>query len=417
MSCDATSVATVPPVRPDWDALPGVRSNRALAAHRYNAQRGIVPPLLQRLRVSVVAPDSTRHARGGGEIQQQKLVASLQALGVSARIGWSSTVALDKTDLLHLVGSSPEHEPLVGEAHRRGIPVVISPIAWFDWSSRYHASSTWSEALRGLAGLAARRLASSRAWREATDWRWRLYHSVDCLLPNSHAEARQLQQMFRVAPSKIRVVPNGADTRFASADATIFHQRYGMRGFVLFAGRIEPRKNQHRFLRALRNCGRKIVVLGDAAAGHERYAQQCRRIADTNTHFIGHVEHDDRLLASAYAACGCLALTSWFETPGLVALEAGMLGTPLVLTNRGATQEYFGHLARYASPNDEAAIRRQCLIAANAPRSRSLAQLVQHSYTWRRAAEETLLAYERVVRKHLAPSHEAAAARSTCHVG
>ncbi len=34
------------------------------------------------------------------------------------------------------------------------------------------------------------------------------------------------------------------------------------------------------------------------------------------------LDHDDPLLASAYAAARVFALPSWFETPGLAALEA-----------------------------------------------------------------------------------------------
>ena len=72
-----------------------------------------------------------------------------------------------------------------------------------------------------------------------------------------------------------------------------------------------------------------IVILGDVVPGHERYLAECRRAAGDGVMFIDRLEHGDPLLSGAYAACGCLALASWYETPGLVALEAGMSGTPL----------------------------------------------------------------------------------------
>ena len=42
--------------------------------------------------------------------------------------------------------------------------------------------------------------------------------------------------------------------------------------------------------------------------------------------WLGASDHDDPLLASAYAAARVFALPSWFETPGLAALEAALAG-------------------------------------------------------------------------------------------
>jgi glycosyltransferase involved in cell wall biosynthesis len=102
-------------------------------------------------------------------------------------------------------------------------------------------------------------------------------------------------------------------------------------------------------------------------------------------------------LASAYAACGCLALASWFETPGLVALEAGMSGVPLVLPEVEATREYFADMAAYVKPHDLAGIRHAVLAALACGRSRELARHVQANFSWRNAAEATLKAYEQVL--------------------
>src|SRR5690606_26961532 len=90
--------------------------------------------------------------------------------------------------------------------------------------------------------------------------------------------------------------------------------------------------------------------------------------AGPNVTFLARLPHDGQLLASCYAACRCLVLTSLFETPGLVALEAAAQGVPLVLTDRGCTREYFGHHACYVSPLDWAAIRQAVESAATQPR-------------------------------------------------
>jgi len=106
------------------------------------------------------------------------------------------------------------------------------------------------------------------------------------------------------------------------------------------------------------------------------------------------LEHDDPLLASAYAACGCVVLPSWFETPGLVAIEAAMSGVPLVLPRGGSAREYFGEHAAYVAPNDLTGLRRAVCAARTRGRSHQLAELARRSYSWRSAALATREAYE-----------------------
>ena len=90
-------------------------------------------------------------------------------------------------------------------------------------------------------------------------------------------------------------------------------------------------------------------------------------------------------------------LASWFETPGLVALEAAMQGVPLVLPSRGCAREYFGAWADYVSPDDLRGIRRVTLAALGQPRSAELARMVRRRYTWQAAAQATREAYEKLV--------------------
>jgi len=329
---------------------------------------------------------------GGGEIQMLATATALPSLGVDVRpyrpdVDWTA-----EADCLHLFGSLPQHLPLVAAARRHDVPVVLSTIAWFDLANCLREP-------RPMAGrlAAAGRFLARAACPRLPSWRRRLYHAVDRLLPNSNAEARQLIRYFGVLPEKIRAVPNGADPRFADARPEPFIRRVDARGFVLYAGRIEPRKNQLGFLKAMRGTGVPIVVLGDVVPGCEAYLAACRRVAGEHVGCIPRIEHDDPLLASAYAACGCLVLASWFETPGLVALEAGLSGVPLVLPERGCAEEYFGPLATYMRPNDLPGIRHAVLAALDQGRNPALAKLVRTHFSWEAAARATRRAYEEVV--------------------
>lgn len=343
-------------------------------------------------RVRLVGGITALAAPGGGEVQLVETARALAASGLDARLYRPWEDAFDSFDVLHLFGSLPEHVPLALAARRRGVRVVLSTIAWFDLASRWHAAPGRLARLSDCGKLLLR--AAVPRW---PSWRRRLYVVADRLLPNSAAEARQLVRWFALDEANIRIVPNGADPRIAAADPEPFARRAGGRGFVLCAGRIEPRKNQLALLRALRDAPWPVVVLGDVVPGHEEYARRCRAAAGPRVQFHPAVPHDDPLLASALAACGCLVLPSWFETPGLVALEAAQLGTPLVLTSRGATHEYFGRWAQYIEPDDPASMRHGVAAALSMERRQSLARMAESRYTWAAVARETRAVYDELV--------------------
>lgn len=331
-------------------------------------------------------------APGGGEVQMQALARELVNLGVEARLWRPWEEPLATADCLHLFGSEPEHLPVVETARRLGLPVVLSPIAWFDLASCWREPWPLARRLAACGKFAAR-----AALPALPSWRRKLYHAVDRLLPNSQVEAEQLMRYFGVASRRIRVIHNGADPRFAAGDPAPFIERVGCRDFVLYAGRIEPRKNQLGFLRAMYEVDVPIVILGNPVPGHEAYYFACRCAAGPSVRFVEALDHADPMLAGAYAACGCLVLGSWYETPGLVALEAAMSGVPLVLPRAGSAPEYFGDLAAYVSPDDPRQIRQAVLAALGEGRSTRLAALARDHFTWRAAALATRGAYEELL--------------------
>lgn len=346
----------------------------------------------KRLRVRLLGRADGTAAPGGGEVQMAATAAALRAGGIDARAGSADRTDILDVDCLHLFGSLPSHLPLVDAARRRAVPVVLSTIAWFDLASYWQSGRTPAGRVAACVQFCARALCP-----RLPSWRRRLYHAVDLLLPNSTAEAEQLMRYFGVRPERIHVVPNGADERFARASGNAFVEKFGVRDFVLMVGRIEPRKNQLGLIRAMRGTGVPVVVLGRAVPGHEGYFDQCRRAAGDEICFVDRFEHDDPLLASAYAACGCLALPSWFETPGLAALEAAMTGTPLVLPQGGCAKEYFGDDAPYVRPGDLEGIRRAVLAALGQPRNAALARRVRESFSWTMTAGVTRDGYHKVV--------------------
>ena len=359
--------------------------------HDLEALHKTASPATNGPRVFLAGGLNAMSAPGGGEVQMLATAKALSQIGLRARLWRPWEDRLATADCLHLFGSLPEHIPLIEWAHGQGVRVLLSTIAWFDLGGYWRGAETLAGSL-----LAAGRFTLRSACPGLPSWRRRLYHGVDMLLPNSSAEARQLTRLFQVPAERIHIVPNGADARFAAADPGPFIEKYGRRGFVLSVGRIEPRKNQLGLLRALKGTNMPIVVIGDPVPGHEAYYNACRQEAGPNVRFIGHIGHDDPLLASAYGACRCLALASWFETPGLAAIEAAMSGVPLVLPRAGSASEYFGNQALYVRPKKPAEIRHAVQRAFDAGRDAALARRVRDQFTWRAVASATLQAYNKL---------------------
>ena len=353
-------------------------------------------PCTQAPRVFLAGGLNAMSAPGGGEVQMSATADALAKIGLRAGLWRPWQDRLEDADCLHLFGSLREHIPTVDAARRQGVRVVLSTIAWFDLGSYWRQPGSLAKRI-----AAAGRYVLRAACPVLPSWRRRLYHKVDMLLPNSNAEADQLMRLFQVPARRIHVVPNGADPRFARADGGPFMQKHGLRDFVLSVGRIEPRKNQLGLLRALKGTDMPVVIVGQPVPGHEAYREACLREARlhgarSNVRFIGRIDHDDPLLASAYGACRCLALTSWFETPGLVALEAAMSGVPLVLPRGGSAREYFGDQAFYVGSENLSEIRAAVRAAFNSGRNDDLARRVREQFTWESAARATQLAYASV---------------------
>src|SRR5262245_2779764 len=183
------------------------------------------------LRVLLAGKLTALAAPGGGEVQMRATAEALRRLGVAARMWRPWEDDLSQCDCLHLFGSVPGHLSVIGAARQRGVPVVLSPIAWYDLRSLWHEPRSLARRLAGCGKFLLR-----AAVPRIPSWRRRLYQAADLLLPNSRAEARQLQAHFGVPRERIHVVPNGADVRFSEAMPDTFVQRFGVRDFVLYAG-------------------------------------------------------------------------------------------------------------------------------------------------------------------------------------
>lgn len=145
-------------------------------------------------------------------------------------------------------------------------------------------------------------------------------------------------QRYGVHPNRVTVIPNGIDIKnYLSKDDADFRNKYELsnHSFILFVGRLNPIKGPDLLLDAfcyLKDEDYHLVFAGpdegmlpmlkDMVATHN---------IEDRVHFIGFLRDKDK--SHAYHAADFLVIPSRQEAMSIVALEAGIAGTPVLLTD------------------------------------------------------------------------------------
>ena len=346
------------------------------------------------MKVAYFTHPSAFNIFGGAEIQILKTKEYIRKINPNVDIRFFNIFEdkLDDYDIFHNFKLHDDCITISRLAQKKGVNVVLSPIYWplLKKQSRF-IERNYSE-IQNL----------------ITNWRKYNFFSLKQLfpykdfldisslvLPNSAMEANMLVHNFEVNSNKFFVVPNGVEKKFVEAKPDLFIEKYGLNDFILFVGRLESRKNVLKLLLACKNLDVPLVIIGQESKLESAYFNMLKHIIDSNNnfHYLGFLPSDSDELASAYAAAKVFVLPSWFETPGLSALEAGLAGCNVVITQGGSTKEYFRNLVWYVDPSSVENIQTQIKRALAVPKTNSLKQLLLENYTWDVVARKTLDAY------------------------
>ncbi len=359
------------------------------------------------MRVVWFVRDNLTTHTGGDTTQILKTADGLRARGVQVTLTSDPRVELSRFDLAHLFHLDRlwENEPICRRLRQTGMPAVLSTIYWpadeFDRHARAGfqgmlartIGSRGYENLRLMqrallhAGRAPRRLSLSSRMLSFRRAGRSVLETVRAILPNSIAEQQVIERTFGVACPAV-VVPNAADVGLFHVEAGAAGPRTG----VLCVGRIEPRKNQLALIEALRDSAVPLTLVGQAGRYSRRYYEKCRRRGADRVTFAPPCDAAE--LRKHYNAACVHACVSWYETPGLVSLEAALCGCAIVATPGGCTREYLGSDAQYAEPADPSSIREAVEAAIAAGPQDALADRIRTQYTWSEAAAATQSAYE-----------------------
>ena len=200
-------------------------------------------------------------------------------------------------------------------------------------------------ALKNGAGIAAEREPALRLAEER-----RIVAAADRLVAANAIERNELVTAYGADSSRVAVIPCGVDTDvFTPGDAMAARAALGLPPgpLLLYVGRIAPIKGLETLLDAvgcLRGAGMpaRLAVVGgetdEPTDGHEadvRRRASALGLGDAVT-FVG--AQPQQRLRDWYVAADVTVLPSYYESFGMVALEAMACGSPVVASRVGGLQ-------------------------------------------------------------------------------
>jgi glycosyltransferase involved in cell wall biosynthesis len=148
---------------------------------------------------------------------------------------------------------------------------------------------------------------------------------------------------YDVQPNKVSVIPNGINPDdYPESDGEKFRARYGVGDapMILFLGRLNIIKGPDMLLEAFCRCSQDdcmktyhLVLAGPDGGMLKQLRQMVESSSVKNRiHFTGHLSGSEK--SEAYRAADFLAIPSRQEAMSIVVLEAGITGTPVLITDQ-----------------------------------------------------------------------------------
>jgi glycosyltransferase involved in cell wall biosynthesis len=338
-------------------ALPGAGAHRWTVVHSRKETRRHVPPGSGFQRVNAWTPSHHR---------LERLTLGLELLP-------------QRLDVLH----SPDFIPPLVGARRRVITV-------HDLNFWYYPQFLTSQSRRyyGQIGRAVR--------------------AADAISADSEHTRQDLLTRLKLAPEKVRTIHLAANPLYsepvstAEVDAVLDRFRLP-RGFVLFVGTLEPRKNIPTLLRAYHQLRHEtrfdlpLVLVGRRGWLYEEIFETIRELQlGQCVYHVAHADNED--VRAFYHAAGVLALPSFYEGFGLPPLEAMHCSCPVIVSDRASLKEVVGDAGPRLEPDDTAAWAESLarMVTDGAFRDDCIARGRRQAaqFSWARAAQATLALYE-----------------------
>ena len=214
---------------------------------------------------------------------------------------------------------------------------------------------------------------------------------------------------YGVAPTRVTVIPNGVNpTDFKDENVDDFRQKHGLAGhpFILFVGRLNHIKGPDLLLEAFELAQElladyHLVFIGpDGGMRQDLEDKTVVKNLTGRVHFLGYLGGAGK--SQAYHAADLLVIPSRQEAMSIVALEAGVCGTPVLLTDQCGFDEVGDTGGGLVVSASREAISEGLLEMCRSPENLAgmgerLKAFVLANYTWDVTAQKYLELYRHIL--------------------
>ncbi len=235
---------------------------------------------------------------------------------------------------------------------------------------------------------------------------------VECPIFVSRSTQHDAERLFGLSRHPGHVVPLGVSVPSIPLDTNSARQTVHSLGimnpFLLFVGTLEPRKNLVRIIQAFERIAENhsdhlLVIAG-------KFGWHCEEIiaAMENSPVRARIRHlgfvTETQKHALLTTCKMLVYPSLYEGFGLPVLEAMVHGTPVITSNLSSMPEIAGAAALLVDPSSTEEIAEAMDRLASSP---GLAEQLRKAgppqaatFTWRKTAEATYVAYRSALNAH-----------------
>ncbi len=257
---------------------------------------------------------------------------------------------LDKEDLPGQLCSFAAGVMRAEARHAPGHYDIVHSHYWLSGQVGYLAKDRWGVPLVHSAHTLAKVKNAAMADGDDPEPRGRIIGEdqvvaeADRMIANTAAERDDLVRLYGADPTRVDIVPPGVDTDlFRPGDRAAARRELGIGGgekVIVFAGRIQPLKGPDIVVRAVHLLADRypdeswrLIIVGGASGTGRRPGHRLHELVDLlgtrdTIDFRPPVPAPD--LATIYRAADVVAVPSYNESFGLVAVEAQASGTPVV---------------------------------------------------------------------------------------
>ena len=229
-------------------------------------------------------------------------------------------------------------------------------------------------------------------------------NSSKLIITVSNTVKNDIIRHFNVDESKIRVIYLGIDTIFKKTIDYSLSKKYNLpKKYILFVGNIEGKKNLTRLVLAYKDLiikkkiTHRLVLVGKNGWKNKLvYKAIAKYNLEEYIQFTGYVPKKD--LPVMYSMADLFVFPSIYEGFGIPPLEAMACGTPVIVSNQGASPEICGEACLKVNPYDvnDISEKIEMLLTNKDFRKNKIGLGLERvkQFSWEKTAKETLKVYE-----------------------